>query len=220
MLHKEVVVVGGSGFGRECLDVLEAAQVYDSGIYLLGVLDDGLSEINIKRLINREIGYLGRIDDWLATKHTATHFVLGIGSPRIRRMLSQKMVNAGLVPMTLIHPTAILGSKIQIEAGVVICAGAVISTNVVLGPYVHINPNVTIGHDSVLDEFVSINPAAVISGEVHVKADTLVGAKALVLQNLVVGERVTIGASALVTKNVPDGVVVKGVPGAWDTPEI
>lgn len=215
MSLKNAVVVGGAGFGRESLDVLEAMKVHGSDIHLLGVLDDALSDVNIQRLKNRDINFLGRIDDWLASPHTATHFVLGIGRPSVRRLLSQRMINAGLKPLTLVHPTASLGSEVQIGDGTIICAGAVISTNVVLGPYVHVNPNSTIGHDSLLEEFVSINPAAVISGEVHVKADTLVGAKALVLQNLVVGGRAIIGASALVTKNIPDDVIAKGIPATW-----
>ena len=100
--------------------------------------------------------------------------------------------------------------------GVVVCGGgAHVSTNVRLGRHVHVNPNATIGHDSILESFVSVNPAAIISGDVHVRSRTLIGAGAIVLQGLSIGAGTTVGAGAVVTRTVPDGVVVKGVPGVW-----
>jgi carbonic anhydrase/acetyltransferase-like protein (isoleucine patch superfamily) len=81
--------------------------------------------------------------------------------------------------------------------------------------HIHVNPNATIGHDSILESFVSINPAATVSGDVHVRSRTLIGAGAIVLQGLSIGADATVGAGAVVTRSVPDGVVVKGVPGVW-----
>jgi UDP-3-O-[3-hydroxymyristoyl] glucosamine N-acyltransferase len=81
--------------------------------------------------------------------------------------------------------------------------------------HVQANPNATIGHDSILESFVSIKSAATVSGDVHVRSRTLIGAGAIVLQGLSIGADATVGAGAVVTRSVPDGVVVKGVPGVW-----
>jgi len=67
----------------------------------------------------------------------------------------------------------------------------------------------------ILESFVSINPAATISGDVHGRSRTLIGSGAIVLQGLSIGADTTVGAGSVVTKTVPDGVVVKGVPGVW-----
>lgn len=207
-----VVVIGASGFGRECLDVIEAMRADGSSLELLGVLDDSPSEANLTRLSDRGVAYLGTIDSWLATSDQRAQFVLGIGNPRVRQALVTKFEVAQRRPATLIHPTASLGSRFQAGDGLVICAGAVISTNVRTGNHVHINPNVTIGHDAVLADHVSVNPGAVISGEVTVGNRTLVGAGAVVLQNIEICEDVVIGAGAVVTKNVPPSRTMVGVP--------
>lgn len=213
---QRVVMVGASGFGREALDVLEAMIADGAAVEIVGVLDDRPSPLNVERLAARRIPYLGTIDDWLTTGDRDVRFVVGIGDPAVRRMLAQKLESAGLSAFTGIHPSAIIGSVPLFAGGVVVCANAVISTNVRLGRHVHLNSGVTIGHDSVLEDFVSVNPAAVISGEVHVEAGTLVGASATVLQGLRVGAGSLVGAAALVTKDVPAGVTAKGIPARWD----
>jgi len=212
---ERVVVVGASGFGRETLDVLEAMVAAGRSIDITGVVDDQPSEMNLQRLANRNVAYLGTMEQWLSKADRKDKFVLGIGSPSVRRYLVAQLEKAGLTPFTAVHPTATFGARTQLLDGVVVCAGATVSTNVRLGRYVHVNPHATIGHDAVLYDFVSINPAATISGEVEIGEGTLVGAAATILQNLTVGERTVVGAGAVVTKNMPSEVVVKGVPGTW-----
>lgn len=210
-----VVVVGASGFGRECLDVLDAMAAAGARIHVAGVLDDGPTTTNLARLSDRGVPYLGTLDDWLNRPDGQCRYVLGIGNPSVRRALVSKLDSTGVKPFTAVHPSATRGSGSLYGDGVVICAGAAISTNVKLGRHVHVNPNATIGHDAVLGEFVSVNPAAVISGEVVVGEGTLVGAASMILQDLDVGLWAVIGAGAVVTRDVPSYVVVKGIPGRW-----
>lgn len=212
---ERVVVIGASGFGRECLDVLDAMIAVGADLTIVGVVDDAPTPANLERLRARGVEFLGDRAAWLASGSADARYVLGVGSPGVRRRLVADLDAAGRRPLTAIHPSATFGARTTLAEGVVVCAGACVSNNVRLGRHVHVNPNATIGHDADLRPFVSINPAAVISGEVIVGEETLVGAAATVLQNLIVGERVTVGAGAVVTKNVPDGVVVKGVPGTW-----
>ncbi len=212
---EQVVVIGASGFGRECLDVLDAMVAAGAPVDVLGVVDDAPSDLNRQRLAARGVAYLGTLQEWLTDSDPQDRFVLGVGSPQVRRALVARLDAAGRRAFTAVHPSATFGVATTLAEGVVVCAGAAVSNNVRLGRHVHVNPNATIGHDADLHDFVSVNPAAVISGEVLVGEETLVGAAATVLQNLSIGARTVIGAGAVVTRNVPNGVVVKGVPGVW-----
>ncbi|WP_309064553.1 NeuD/PglB/VioB family sugar acetyltransferase [Microbacterium sp.] len=212
-MPEDVVVVGAGGFGRETLDVIEA--INDAGPEpvwnIVGVVDDGPAEIQLERLRDRGVAMLGGLDAYRSMALT-TRFVVGIGSPRARARIAASLEEWGGRAATLVHPAAVVGARAVVGAGVVICGGVQVSTNVVLGEHVHLNPGAIIGHDAVLESCVSVNPGAIVSGEVRVGRESLIGAGAVVLQNLAVGEEAIVGASACVTKNVASRGTVAGVP--------
>lgn len=216
----DVVVVGAGGFGRETLDVIEAHNRVcirpEDRLNVMGIIDDNPSTINIDRLRSRHYEVLGGLD-FLIANRPAEAYVLGIGSPRVKKQIAERLDREGLHAQGVIHPQAVVGSDNIVEPGVIVCSGAQISTNVQLDRHVHVNPNATIGHDTHLAEFTSINPGAIVSGEVYVGPTTLVGAGAVILQGLFVGTGCTIGASACVTKDVPSGKTAVGIPARWAT---
>lgn len=209
-----VVVVGAGGFGRETLDVLEAVnrRSGQQPYVIQGVADDSPSDHDLALLLRRGIKYLGSTADVFTLSNRNLRYLIAIGNPESRRYVDQRFRDAGFLATSAVHPTAVVGSNFQMEAGVVICAGVQISTNVSLGEHVHINPGGIIGHDATLSGYVSVNPGAIVSGHVHVKSRALLGAGAIVLQGLTVGEGSVVGAGAVVVGHVPKGSTVKGVP--------
>jgi sugar O-acyltransferase (sialic acid O-acetyltransferase NeuD family) len=212
-MTEPIVIVGAGGFGREVIDVIDAinaeadATVWD----VLGVVDDAPSEVNLERLERRGTPFLGGTDKPLVWPNPV-HYVVGIGNPRARRMIADRYDEANLRAATLLHPTVTRGFDVRIGEGSVICAGVRLTTNIDVGRHVHLNLNVTVGHDTTVRDFVSVNPLASISGDCTLEAGVLIGVSGVVLNGLTVGDGATVGGSACVVRDVPSGVVVKGVP--------
>lgn len=212
----DLIVIGAGGLGREVLDVIEAINAAGTTpIYnVLGVVDDNPSELSLSRLKARSYTYLGTSEEWLAQENSA-QFVIGVGTPSIRRLMAEKFEAHGLTSPILVHPKAVIGSVPQIASGTIVCAGVHITTNVRIGKHVLLNLLATVGHDSEVGDYGVINPTANISGDVVIGTGVLVGTGAQVLQGITIGEQATIGASACVTKAVPDDVVAVGIPAKW-----
>ncbi len=210
---EQLVIVGAGGFGREVLDVVEAINLAAAQVRyeVVGVVDDAPSDRNLSLLDKRGVPYLGDSDE-LTSRLDAVAFSIGIGSPSARRAVAMKLEAGGARPITLVHPSASLGFDVQVGDGSVICAGARVTTNVVIGRYVHLNLNATVGHDSSLGDFVSINPLASVSGDCVLGDEVLVGVAGVILNGLTVGRGATVGGSACVVKDVAGGATVKGVP--------
>lgn len=203
----DLVVIGAGGFGREILDV-----AYACGLKQCVVVDDAPSALNLERVDLVGAHYGGTLEDWLTTASRAP-FLIGIGDPAVRARVALRIGDRDRVPAdALVHPSATVGRASALGPGSVICAGAAVSNNVAVGRHVHINPNATIGHDSVLQDMVSVNPGAIVSGNCVIGSQALLGAGSVVLQGLTVGRSATVGAAACVIRDVLPDAVVKGVP--------
>lgn len=207
-----IVVVGAGGFGREVLELIDAINaVHMASWEIIGVADDGPSEVNLNRLATFNVPYLGTVDRVLG-ESTAYRYVLAIGSPGVRRVLAAKFDAALWRPATLIHPDSTVGREVSLGEGTIICAGARVTTNVRTGRHVHVDANATVGHDTTLGEFVRLNPGSSVSGDCHVGDGSLVGVAASIINQRVLGENVVVGAGACVVTDVEAGRTVTGVP--------
>lgn len=207
----KLVVVGAGGFGREVLDVVDAVNGPQLRWEILGVVDDHPSDENRQLLAQRDVLFLGTVEEFAANGDRC-FYVVGIGSPAVRREIASRMDEAGNLAATLVHPSVTTGFGVVVGSGSVLCAGVRITTNVRIGCHVHVNPNATVGHDTTIGDFVSLNPSVSISGDCVIEDEVLVGVGGVVLNQITVRRRATVGGSACVVREVPEGAVVKGVP--------
>ncbi|MFF5173137.1 acetyltransferase [Micromonospora sp. NPDC000089] len=209
----ELVIVGVGGFGREVYGIVRAINesADEPPWRVLGFVDDRPSEIDLKRVQQLGVPFLGTVHR-LADQPSGTRVVIGVGAPAARRDIDARVQAHRLAAATLVHPAAEIGPDCVFQEGLVAAGGARVTTNVRLGRHVHLNLNATVGHDCVLGDFVTVNPLAAVSGSCQIGSAVMIGTTAAVLQGLTVGRNSTVGAGACVVRDVPDGVVVKGVP--------
>jgi sugar O-acyltransferase (sialic acid O-acetyltransferase NeuD family) len=209
-----LVIVGCGGHGRELLGIVRAvndASAAGNRWQIEGFVDDAPSDSDRERIERLGVPYLGPIG-WLADPPGEPHYLLGIGDPVARVAVEARLAGFRLPVARVVHPDATVGGDIARPAGLVVFAGARITTNVTLGRHVHVNQNATIGHDCRLEDFVSVHPLAAISGSCRLGRGVAIGAGAVVLPGVRVGAGAVVGAGACVVRDVPADVIVKGVP--------
>lgn len=148
---------------------------------------------------------------WIKTKNPKEiGFCITIGNPhgRVRLKLHDRLVGAGLSPVTIAHHTASIAENAALGAGCQILAGAIIAADAQLGRQCIVNCNALIEHEAVLADAVEVAPSATVLGLTRIGVNSFVGAGATVLSRLIIGSDVTIGAGTVVAADIPDGQTV------------
>jgi sugar O-acyltransferase (sialic acid O-acetyltransferase NeuD family) len=203
-----LVIAGAGGFGREVLDIIEAANAVGSMFDFLGFVDDD-DNLDLELLTRRGAPFLGPV---AALARIDAGYVIGIGSPAARRLVDERIASRRRRPVSIIHPSSTVASEVVLGAGAVLAAGARLSTNLQIGRHFHANPNATVGHDCVIGDYVTLSPGAHVSGTVRLGNGVLIGTGAAVIQGCRVGDWAVIGAGAVVIRDVDPGATVVGVP--------
>ncbi len=207
-----IVIVGAGGFGREVLTLIRDINEVTPGTWdFVGFL---AAEAPDARMMQRiDALYLGSDTDEqiLAALH-GCHVAVAVGAGSVRREVAARMIRAGLIPATLVHPSAVIGEDVELGVGTVVCAGSILTTNVRLGSGVAIDRSVNVGHDCVMGDYVTLAPGTVLSGNVTLADEVYMGTNSCTIQGVRVGRATTVGAGAVVTRNIGDGLTVVGAP--------
>lgn len=129
--------------------------------------------------------------------------VIAIGDPSTRRRIADSLPKETIFEK-LIHPTATIldPATVLMMKGCVICAGAVITTDVIIGEHTHVNLNATIGHNSRIGRYNTISPSANISGNVTTGSYVYIGTNAAIKEKVTITGNTTIGMGAVVIGDI------------------
>jgi sugar O-acyltransferase (sialic acid O-acetyltransferase NeuD family) len=208
-MKKRLVIFGAGGFGREVLqlvrDINEVAPAWDCEGFLVD------SKYAGGGTTVQGLPILGDLV-WLSQNPDA-QVVIAVGSPAAKRHIASRIrKTCENAFATLVHPRAWVGQHVEIGEGSILCAGALITTDIRIGRHVHVNIGATIGHDAVLGDFVTLNPSVNVSGNVKLEEGVEVGTSSVLIPGSVVGCWSIIGAGSIVTKSLPRDVTAVGAP--------
>lgn len=208
---KRVVIVGAGGCGREVLWVIREcneAAIEKTGQALYQI--EGF--VDAQKIEDKlcDVPYLGSYD-WFLTNEDA-YAVCAIGHPRTRQLVVQQLTNLGVKFFSVIHPAVRMSDYVEIGEGSIVCAGAILTTQVKLGKHVQINMNSTIAHDVTIGDFATVAPGANVSGNVSIGQGCDIGTNSSIIQGLKIGVGVILGAGAVVNQDLEENTVAVGVP--------
>lgn len=158
---------------------------------------------------------IGSFDDLFAQDIKGMNFLLTMGDPKIRKQLSQKILNAGGILPTLIHPTSVISPNATISScGVVIGPMVVVQSNVEIYDGAVIRDMAMICHNAIVDTHVFIGPKSLVGAFVHIESLAFIGQASVLVSHKAkkIGSNALIGAGAVVVTTVDEYHVVVGQP--------
>lgn len=212
MENRALLIFGAGGFGREVASWAGRAQWLARGFEVCAFVDDNApaTELNGKPVLTLADA---------AARYRGAAVIATVGDPGLRERLIGKALEAGLVATApLIHPNVEYDHDyVEFGEGVVVCAGSILTVNIVVEAHAQINLDCTVGHDAVIGAYSTVSPGVHISGNVTLEPYVFLGTGAVTVNGhpgrpLRIGSGAVVGAGAVVTKDVPAGVTVTGVP--------
>lgn len=204
-----VLIVGAGGFGGETASLLAALEA--EGTFTAAGFADDSAELQGGSVAGVPI--LGPID--IARDRVSLSVVVTVGNPRrydAKEAIVERLDLDTDRYVTLIHPTASLGTQVTVGRGTVVLAGCVVTQGVTIGRHVAMMPNVVLTHDDDVGDFVILGAGARIGGSVTVGRGAYIGSGASIRESTVIGPGALIGMGSVVVDDVPPGETWAGVP--------
>lgn len=202
MRSDKLIIIGASGHGKVAADIAIKMNKWKN----IAFLDDNI-------IIKSTMGFdvIGTTLDAIAYKNEADFFV-AIGSNTTREKIQEKLVDKGINVVSLIHPSAIIASEVEINIGTVIMAGVVINSCTKIGKGCIINTSTSLDHDNFIEDYVHISPGSNLAGNVNVKKGSWIGSGSTVINNIIIRENCVVGAGAVVIRDLPANCTAVGLP--------
>jgi len=203
---RDLVLWGASGHGKVVLDVARAM----GGFATISFIDDACERSDREFCGCQVFGasqYLQSLKD-----KGRFDYLVSIGKNEVRAACFQKALEHGLMPVTLVHPSAVISESARLEDGTIVMARVVINAGAQIGKNCILNTAAVVEHDCRVGDHVHLSPGVLLGGGVTVHSYAHVGIGAIALPGAEIGEGAIVGAGAVVLHSVPAGATVVGVP--------
>jgi len=201
-MRDKLIIIGASGHGKVVADIAIKMNKWES----IAFLDDDES---IKTSMGLEV--IGKTAGAFTYKDEAD-FIIAIGNNATREKIQRKMIDEGMSVVSLIHPSAVIGTVVEIGIGTVVMAGVVINSSSRIGKGCIVNTSSSVDHDNDIEDYVHISPGVNMAGTVKVGKGSWIGIGSVISNNVNICSGCKIGAGAVVVKDITEPGTYVGVP--------
>lgn len=146
-----LVILGAGGYGQTVADLARQMGLYDRILFL----DDNASGPDV----------VGKCADYLRFADPDTQMYPAFGNNESRLAWVNRLEQAGIALLTLVHDTAYVSPTAKVEPGSVIMPKAVVNTGCYVKRGCIVNCGAIIDHGCVLEEGVHVCLGAIIKAE-------------------------------------------------------
>jgi len=204
MSKKDLILIGGGGHAKACIDVIEL----EGSFKIAGIVD--LPEKLHQEVLGYEI--IATDDDLPRLAQDYNYFFIAIGqirSPAIRIKLFDMLNGLEVNLPSIVSPQAYVSSHACIGNGTIVMHQALINAGAVIADNCIINTKALIEHDSKINDHCHIATGAIINGCAEVGTGSFVGSGTVCNQAVKIGKNVVAGSGLRITEHLPDNMILR-----------
>lgn len=198
-----LLLIGGGGHCRSCIEVIETHAQYD----IAGIVLPDTS--NTEPVLGYPVLGIDEELEILVSKTPGALVAVGqIRSPDVRIRLFEELTKLNAELPVIIASTAYCSRHAHISCGTIVMQGALINAAAYIGENCIINSQALVEHDVHIEPHCHISTGALINGGVQIGMGSFVGSGAIIREGVQVGHRAVIGAGQVVLSDIPEGSMV------------
>ena len=199
-----ILLIGGGGHCRSCIDVIEAEGKYK----IAGIVNK--PGVNTDPILGYEV--LGDDGDLpkLFKKYTIALITVGqIKSADLRLKLFLQVQRLGFVLPTIISPRAYVSKNASLGIGTIVMHDALVNTGAKIGNNCILNTKSLVEHDAIVEDHCHISTSSVINGGTIIREKTFIGSNTITKEYITVGKNSVIGCGLRVVIDVQENSLIK-----------
>jgi sugar O-acyltransferase (sialic acid O-acetyltransferase NeuD family) len=206
MTKSDLVLIGGGGHARACLDVIRA----EGRFRVVGFVDKpalvGTTVLGVP--------VIGTDEDLPALTARGLSFLIALGQiktpePRMRLYAALKRLGATLP--TIVAPMAHVAPDAEVGEGSIVMHMAVIGPGARVGVNCIVNSRTLLEHDAIVGDHCHISTGVLVNGGCLVADEVFIGSGAVLRQGIRIGKRAVVGMGAVVARDLVDHEMLRTV---------
>lgn len=192
MEQNKLILIGGGGHCKACIDVIESEGKYE----IEGILD-APSKIGEKVLDYSIMGTDEMIESYALKGYSFLLTIGQIGRSELREKIYKqlKLIKANIA--TVIAKTAYVSRHATIGEGTILLHHVIVQAAASIGPNCIINDMALIEHDVVVGEHCHISTGAILNGGVQVGKGSFIGSGVVTKQYITIEPNSFVKANSL-----------------------
>jgi len=202
------LVIGAAGHAEEVAWSLREQVHAEGGVCKLRFFDDRVPPGPLPSGLGDVVGTIDEVHEHA----DGAALVLGVGLPRLKAALVQRLAALSLPWTTVVHPRATIGPNVRLGEGTYVAAGAIVTVNVRIGRFVTVNMHCQLAHDDVVEELATLHPDVHLSGNVTIGVGCELGTGSVVIPGARLGNWTVLGAGCVAVRSLPGEATYVGLP--------
>lgn len=205
-MTEKLILVGGGGHCKSCIDVIEK----EGRFHIEGILDAHLKD---QRICGYPVlGNDGLIEKYLAGSMSFLVTVGQIKSSSIRQEIYTRLKKLQVVLPVVISPDSIVSKHSNIAEGTIVMHHAMVNAGAQVGTNCIINNKSLIEHDVLVSDHVHVSTGAVVNGNCNIGRNVFIGSQSVVNNGISICANVVVGSGSVVIRDITEPGIYVGNP--------
>lgn len=205
-MKEKLVLLGGGGHCKACIDVIQEEGRFDIAGIVEGV-HASTGAAGTPGETGSVMGYpvIGTDEDLPRMIHEYRNFLITVGqisNPGVRiRLFDQIRSLGGHLPV-IISPNAYVSRTALVGPGTIVMHHAVVNAEARIGSNCIINTGALIEHESVTGDHCHISTYAILNGQCQVGSRTFIGSRTVLANNVSVADDTLVSAGSVILRSL------------------